>query len=230
LAWNPAATVLAAGSNDGRIKLWEQRSGFCFATFTEHESEVTAVKFTNQNTLISSSNDGTVRAYDCTKYRCFRTMRPDNKCQLSCLAVEPSGEVVCAGSLDPYEVYCWNLQTGNMLQVLTGHKGPISCIAFVGERFVTGSWDRTIRIHDFYAKRGNADTLDQSSEITAMAASPNAKHIAVCTFKGEIYIWDATSSEVVAIIDCKKDLQSGRKTQSSISADNDQNSRIVRTL
>ena len=66
-------------------------------------------------------------------------MRPDKKCQLSCLAIEPSGEVVCAGSLDPYEVYCWNLQTGNMLQVLTGHKGPISCIAFVGERFVSGS-------------------------------------------------------------------------------------------
>lgn len=91
LAWNPAATTLATGGNDGRIKLWEQRSGFCFATFSEHESQVTAVKFTNQSTLISSSYDGTVRAYDCNKYRCFRTMRPDSKCQLTCLAVEPSG-------------------------------------------------------------------------------------------------------------------------------------------
>lgn len=138
--------------------------------------------------------------------------------------------MVCAGSTDPYEIYCWNLQTGNMLQVLTGHKGPISCIAFVGERFVSGSWDRTIRIYDFYAKRSNADSLDQSSEVTALAASPNSKQVAACTFKGEIYIWDVATSDVVAIIDCKKDLQSGRKSQSAITADNDQNSRIIKTL
>lgn len=111
-------------------------------------------------------------------------MQPDKKCQLCCLAIEPNGEIVCAGSFDPYEIYCWNLQTGNMLQVLTGHKGPISCISFVGDRFVSGSWDRTIRIHDFYAKRSNSDSLDQSSEITALAGSPDGKCVAVCTFKG----------------------------------------------
>jgi hypothetical protein len=34
-------------------------------------------------------------------------------------------EVVCAGSLEPFEVYVWALQTGRLLDVLAGHGGPV---------------------------------------------------------------------------------------------------------
>lgn len=44
--------------------------------------------------------------------------------------MDPSGEVVCAGSMDPFEIYIWSLQTGRLLDVLSGHEGPVSGLAF----------------------------------------------------------------------------------------------------
>lgn len=50
---------------DGRIKLWNATSGFCFVTLkSEHTAPVTAVAFPNRNptVLLSSGLDGVVKA------------------------------------------------------------------------------------------------------------------------------------------------------------------------
>ena len=54
------------------------------------------------------------------RYRNFRTFTsPEGRppCQYSCLAVDASGEVVVAGTLDSYEIYVWSMQTGRLLEV-----------------------------------------------------------------------------------------------------------------
>jgi len=86
--------IIALGGNDGKIRLFDTQSNFCFQTFSEHISKVTDLKFSSKlNTLVSCSLDGTVRAFDTLRYRNFRVMRADMNVQFSCLAVDPSGEV-----------------------------------------------------------------------------------------------------------------------------------------
>jgi len=52
-----------------QVKVWETRTSFCFVTFSDHTSSVTGVCFTqNGNAVVSSSLDGTVRAFDLTRY------------------------------------------------------------------------------------------------------------------------------------------------------------------
>ena len=46
---------------------------------------------------VSASLDGTVRAFDLMRYRNFRTLTSPEPAQFISLAVDPSGEVVCAG-------------------------------------------------------------------------------------------------------------------------------------
>ncbi len=77
--------LFATGTNDGKVKIWDKSSGYCLATFDEHESSITDVKFSNKNTLFSSSLDGTVNAYDVVKYKQFRKFKPDVECQITCL-------------------------------------------------------------------------------------------------------------------------------------------------
>ena len=44
-------------------------SGFCFVTFNEHSAAVTGVIFTpNSQVVLSSSLDGTIRAFDLNRY------------------------------------------------------------------------------------------------------------------------------------------------------------------
>ena len=37
--------------------------------------------------------------------------------QFSCLSVDNSGEVVCAGSLDTFEIFVWCMKTGRLIEV-----------------------------------------------------------------------------------------------------------------
>jgi periodic tryptophan protein 2 len=72
--------------------------------------------------VVTASLDGTVRAFDLVKYRNFRTMTTPKPAQFSCLAIEAGGgDIVAAGSIEPYDVYLWSLKTGQLLEVLSSH-------------------------------------------------------------------------------------------------------------
>ena len=45
--------------------MWNTISGFCFVTFHEHSAGISGVEFSqNGKVVVSSSLDGTVRAFD----------------------------------------------------------------------------------------------------------------------------------------------------------------------
>ena len=149
LTYSPDGSRVVTSSDDGKIKIWDVVSGFCLATFDDHTSSVTAVQFAKKGqVLFSASLDGTVKAWDLIRYRNFRTFTAAERIQFNCLAVDPSGEVVCAGSVDSFEIHVWSVQTGNLLDTLAGHEGPVSCLSFSNENSVlaSASWDKTIRI------------------------------------------------------------------------------------
>ena len=45
-------------------------------------------------------------------------------------AIEQGGDIVAAGSMEPYDIYLWSLRTGQLLDVLSSHEGPISGLCF----------------------------------------------------------------------------------------------------
>lgn len=128
VAYSPDGSFLATGNTDGKIKLWNTFTNFCFATFAEeHKGPITALEFVPNKggkVLLSASLDGTVRAYDMNRYRNFRTLSApsDSKpAQFTCLAVDSvGGDFVAAGSQNLFEIFLWSLQTGRLLECLTG--------------------------------------------------------------------------------------------------------------
>ena len=101
-----------------QLKIWDTLTGFSFVTFDQHTGGVTDVKFIESGkAVISSSQDGTVRAFDLNRYRNFRTFTAPRQVQFSCLAVDSSGEVVCAGCMDVFEIFVWSMKTNRLLEV-----------------------------------------------------------------------------------------------------------------
>lgn len=176
--------------------------------------------------LVSASLDGTVRAFDMMRYRNFQTFVSPTPAQFGCVAVEPSGEMVCAGSRDSLEIYVWSVQTAQLLETLKGHDGPISCLAFGGDAsgaafLASGSWDKTVRVWDFLSQKTAVDVLEHGSDVTSLAFSPNGATLAVCTLDGQIAIWDAKEATQTGTIEGRKDVSGGRSSLSKASKRND---------
>lgn len=87
------------------LQVWNVSSGFSFVTFSEHTNAVTALHFMASNhCLLSASLDGTVRAWDLIRYRNFKTFITPSARQFVSLSADQSGEVICAGTVDSFEV------------------------------------------------------------------------------------------------------------------------------
>ena len=106
------------------MKLWDSNSGFCYVTFSEHMGAVSGVAFAPPagKVVLSASMDGTVRAYDTTRYRNFRTFASPRPAQFGCLAVDSSGDLVAAGGIDVFEIYLWSIQV-LCITILLTHSG-----------------------------------------------------------------------------------------------------------
>lgn len=223
LSYSPDGQFIATGGDDGKLKVWNTQSGFCFVTFTEHSSGIQAVEFAKKGQIVfTASLDGTVRAFDLIRYRNFRTFTSPNPVQFSSLAVDASGEVVVAGSLDTFEIYVWSVQTGNLLDIFSGHEGPISSLSFSPTTgfLVSGSWDKTVRMWDIYSRDTNLESLEHESEVLSIAYRPDGKEIAVSSLGGTLSFWDCEEAKLTHQIDGRNDIIGGRGSSDKVTAQN----------
>eukprot|EP00596_Hydrurales_sp_CCMP1899_P003442 CAMPEP_0119050586 /NCGR_PEP_ID=MMETSP1177-20130426/70734_1 /TAXON_ID=2985 /ORGANISM="Ochromonas sp, Strain CCMP1899" /LENGTH=830 /DNA_ID=CAMNT_0007029157 /DNA_START=526 /DNA_END=3015 /DNA_ORIENTATION=+ len=225
---------IATGGEDSKVKLWNASSGFCFVTFSEHVAPVTAIRFVGKGTgkaVLSCSLDGTVRAHDLLRYRNFRTLTTPTPVQLISLAVDSSGEIVCAGSLDPFDIYVWSLQTGRLLDILSGHEGPIACLDFslTSSTLASGSWDGTLKLWDVY-KNTCIETLEHGCDVLAVAFRPDGKEICAAATNGNLHIWDVEEGIQVGLIEGQRDIVGGRNSADMVSSANASRSKHFTTV
>ncbi|CBZ49727.1 wd repeat protein, related [Neospora caninum Liverpool] len=249
--------IVATGSTDGRVKLFDAETGFCCCSFADHAAAVTALVFApGGNAVFTASLDGTVRGYDLLRYRQFRIFTakpgradagfgasgaasktslladlPSGSVQFSSLAIDAGGELLVAGGQGSvYSVFVWSIQTGKVVDELTGHEGPIVAVAFHPHPnkqglVVTGSWDK--KVWDLYARRshgGAPETLQQAGGVLCLAFDPRGSDLlAVGGEGGRVILWDTSlggDEGVVATLDLVRDIQGGRASQNDRRARN----------
>ncbi|RCK66116.1 Periodic tryptophan protein 2 [Candida viswanathii] len=233
LCYSPDGSRIVTGSDDGKIKIWDVRSGFCLMTFTEHTSAVTHVQFAKKGqVLFSSSLDGTIRAFDLIRFRNFRTFTATTRIPFSCLAVDPSGEVVVGGSQDTFEIFVWSVQTGQLLDSLTGHDGPISYLTFGVENSIlaSASWDKTIRIWNIFSRNQTVEPIEIQSDVLCLAMRPDCKELSVLTLDGHISVYDIEDAKQLHLIDGRKDILTGRYLEDRFTAKNSSRGKYFSTI
>jgi periodic tryptophan protein 2 len=214
VAYSPEGQYIATGGQDSKLKVWNSATGFCFVTFKEHTGPVTGAVFSSKaQSVVSSSLDGTVRAFDLIRYRNFRTFTSPTPTQFSCVAIDPSAEVVAAGSSSDFSVYVWSMATGRLLDILEGHEGPVAGLQFspVHPQLATASWDRTVRIWELYTGAKVAtETLQHGSDLTCVAYRPDGNQLCAATLDGQLQFWNPLDGTLVGTIEGRKDINAGR--------------------
>lgn len=233
MAYSPDGVVVCTGGEDGKLKLWNASSGFCYVTFEQtHQAPITSVCFANSSVVLSASLDGTVRAHDLHRYRTFKTFTTPTPVQFLSLAVDPAGEIITAGSMDPFHIYSWNLQTGKLLDVLTGHSGPVCDLAYQsnGGTLASASWDGSVKLWDLYKGNVPTESLQHTSDVACVACRPDGKEICTGTINGLLSFWDVENAKLKFEIDGRRDITGGRKMNDRMTANNNASSRYFTSI
>ena len=147
LAMSPIGNVVAAGTSNGEIRVWDGASGTPLRTFQAHTDWVRSIVFNADGSIIaSSSNDQTVRLWEVSSGRCLMTLHGHIN-RVWSVAFSPDGTTIASGG-DDQLVRVWEVSSGQCLKTFQGHTHRINAVVFSpdGGTIATGSEDQTVRV------------------------------------------------------------------------------------
>ena len=100
------------------------------------------------------------------------------------------------------DVVIVNMDSGEQEFVLSGHKRPVSCLAYSpdGERLVSGSSDTTIRLWDTAHGEVVKVLRGHTLGVTALALTPDGQRVISASLDKTMRVWTADTGEEVCTL------------------------------
>lgn len=217
IAYSPDGLLLAAGSRDGKVKLYDPVAGQERRTLAAHRKEVHCLAFSRDGkTLISAGPDGAIKVWEVQTGKELRTLA-GHKGGVNTLTLSPDGRTLAAvtgqfvdyfakekpknapaGGMRPSAVTLYDLHNGKELRTLPAQPWHFQGLAFSadGQLLATGSMEGTIRLWDAASGREAGLLRGHASSIQALALAPDGRTLASASLDQTVRLWDlATRSE-----------------------------------
>jgi WD40 repeat protein len=194
LAFSPDGEILASGSHDNTIKLWQVSIGKEIRTLTGSGWVSSLAISLDGLVLVSGNNDGEIKLWQLATGTLLRNLTV-NKSAVFCVALSPDGLMLASGSNDN-AIRLWQIGTGRAIRTFTGHSGAVRSLIFSpdGENLISSSHDASIKL--WLLSTGNQllfNLTGHSQVVTSLAISPDGQILASGSGDSTIKLWDVNT-------------------------------------
>ena len=199
-------TLLASGSSDGTVKLWDVVNQTDVATLEGHVGGVTSVAFSPNGMLLASgSGDGTVKLWEVGTHQNI-AMLEGHAVGGTSIAFSPDGTTLAAGASDGI-VKLWDVATHQNTATFGGYDAATVAAIVAAENqrhwftpvsflsnttLAAGSGDR-IKLWDVATEETIATFEVPGDLVISMACSPDGTTLAAGTYNSIIKLWDVAT-------------------------------------
>jgi eukaryotic-like serine/threonine-protein kinase len=208
VSWSPDGKLIASGSSDESVQVWEPTSGKNVLNYYGHSHWVgkglvqTVVWSPDGKYIASGSWDKSVRVWDASTGSTVSTYRSYYEV-VEAVAWSPDGKYIASGNRNG-TVHVWDVGSGKNIRNFLGHYSNGANVDVVavawspdGKRVASASWDRTIKVwnaiknskqkNDYLIFRGH------SAEVNALAWSPDGTRIVSGGRDDLVRVWDSSN-------------------------------------
>lgn len=191
VAFSIDGKMLASGSEDGNLYLWNVITGEKIKALTEDTENIFSIAFSPDGKTIASGNaDNTIQLWDLASGENTATLEGHTDWIFS-VAISRDGKKLASGSKDK-TIRIWDTTTKKELMPLIGHQNIVWSVAFSpdGKILASGSEDNTIRLWDIATGEHIETITGHTSPVKCVAFSPDGTKIASSTDNGAVFIWE----------------------------------------
>ena len=201
VSFSPDGQVLASGSVDETIKLWDVGSRREIATLKGHSGLVYSVSFSpDGQVLASGSDDHTIKLWDVGSRREIATLK-GHRYDVYSVSFSPDGQVLASGG-SAKTIKLWDVGSRREIATLRGHSNTVNSVSFSpdGQVLASGSFDKTIKLWDVGSRREIATLKGHSNWVRSVSFSPDGQVLASGSFDDTIKLWDVGSRREIATL------------------------------
>jgi len=200
VAFSPDGLMLASGSKDKTIQIWDLATGKSIRTFPGDSATIWSVAFDAKGTkLATGTGFWRVMLWDLKTGQVTRSL--DHTASVWSVAFSPDGQVVASGSGDKTTKIS-DATTGSLIYNLPDHTDFVYSVAFTpdGKSLVSASKDKKITIVDVETGKLLKTLEGHGDQVRSVAVSPDGKTIVSGSYDESIKIWNLETGDLIRSI------------------------------
>ena len=224
VAFSPDSSLVASGSIDSTVKIWNAFTGECIKTLEGHPFQVWSVAFSQDGKTLASGGapdldedseyypeeSAKLNLWDVETGELKNTLYIDNP--INVVSFSPNGSMLAAGTYK--EVVIWSLKANGdvdeFMKTLS-HSGVVDDISFSPDSSMFATTKSDYRTGNHHVKiwniaRGECiHTLQVHDSVSSVSFSPDGSKVASGSGHTTVKVWDSTTGREITSLSIEGD-------------------------